>query len=69
LKKFRASYVFRASTIFSKIPNDKRYFNTGKNFRAHSVFQGKHRLVKNPERKKYIQYSEFRATLFFMASA
>ena len=61
--------VFRESTICSKIPNDKRYFNTVKNFRAHSVLQGKHRLLKNPECKQYIQYSEFRATLFFRSSA
>ena len=27
-------------------------------FRAHSVFQGKRKLLKNPECKKYIQYSE-----------
>jgi len=27
-------------------------------FRAHSVFQGKHKLLKNPERENYIQYSE-----------
>jgi len=26
-------------------------------FKAHSVFQGKRKLLKNPERKKYIQYS------------
>ena len=34
LKIFRANSVFRASTICSKIPNDKRYFNTVKNSRA-----------------------------------
>ena len=27
-------------------------------FKAHSVFQGKHKLLKNPECKNYIQYSE-----------
>jgi len=27
-------------------------------FKAHSVFQGKRKLFKNPECKKYIQYSE-----------
>ena len=32
-------------------------------------FQGKRKLLKNPECKKYIQYSEFMATLFFRASA
>ena len=29
-----------------------------KKFRARSVFQGKRKLLKNPECKKYIQYSE-----------
>jgi len=38
-----------------------------KNFRANSVFQGKRKLLKNPECKKYIQYSE--KFLFFRASA
>jgi len=28
---------------------DKTYFNTVKNFRAHSVFQGKRKLLKNTE--------------------
>jgi len=27
-------------------------------FSAHSVFQGKRKLLKNPEYEKYIQYSE-----------
>jgi len=27
-------------------------------FKAHSVFQGKRKLLKNPECKKYIKYSE-----------
>jgi len=27
-------------------------------FRAHSVYQGKRKLLKHPECKKYIQYSE-----------
>jgi len=34
------------------------YFNTVKNSWAPSVFQGKHKFLKNPECKKYIQYSE-----------
>jgi len=37
---------------------DKKYFNAVKNFTAHSVFQGKRKLLKNPECKKYVQYSE-----------
>ena len=48
----------------------KNIFNTAKNFRALSVFQGKRKLLKNPECKKYIQYSEnFRATLFFFRAS
>jgi len=47
-----------ASASSSKILNDKSIFNTGKKFRAHSVFQGKHKLLKYPECKNYIQYSE-----------
>jgi len=30
----------------------KSIFNTVKNFRANSVFQGKNKLLKNPERWK-----------------
>ena len=33
---------------------------------GHSVFQGKRKLLKNPECKKYIQYSEnFQGKLCF----
>jgi len=33
-------------------------------FKAQSVFQGKRKLLKNPESKKYIQYSEkFQASI------
>jgi len=38
LKKFRASYVFRASTSCSEIQKDKKYFNAVKSFKANSVF-------------------------------
>ena len=31
------------------------YIFTVKNFRAHSIFLGKHKLLKNPECAKYIQ--------------
>jgi len=54
-KIFRANSVFRASASCSKILNDKKYFTTVKNFRAtlffraNSVFQGKRKLLKNPE--------------------
>jgi len=41
-----------------------------KDFRAHSVFQGKNKLLKNPECKKYIQYSEkFQGKLCFLGQA
>jgi len=41
-----------------------------KNFRATRVFQGKRKLLKNPEWQKiYIQYSEFNASPAFRASA
>ena len=32
-----------------------KYIFTVKIFRAHSIFLGKHKLLKNPECKKYIQ--------------
>jgi len=54
LEKFRANFVFRASSSCSKIQKDKKYFNTVKNFRANSVFQGKRRLFKILNDKKYI---------------
>jgi len=47
----------RASTSCSKILNSKKYIQYCE-FRAPSVFQGKHKLLKTPECKKYIQYSE-----------
>jgi len=35
-------------------------------FRAHSVFQGKHKLLKNPESENYIQCSDnFQGKLCF----
>jgi len=43
----------------------KNIFNTVKNF-SESLFSGQAQAVKNPECKKFIQYSEnFRAILFF----
>ena len=50
LEKFRANSVFRASSCFSKILKDRKYFNTVKN----SVFQGKRRLFKILYDKKHI---------------
>jgi len=55
-EKIRANFVFRASSSFSKILKDKKYFNTVKNPKADSVFRGKHRLFKILKDKKYIQY-------------
>jgi len=60
---------FRASELLN-ILNVKSIFNAVKNFRANSVFQGKHKFLKNPECKKYIQYSEnFQGNLCFSAQA
>ena len=49
----------------------KNMFNAVKNFRGNSVFQGKRKLLKNPEYKKYIHYSEnFQSnSVIFRASA
>jgi len=46
LKNFRANSVFRASASCSKILDDKKY---SENFQGNSVFQGKRKLLKNPE--------------------
>jgi len=54
----------------SKILNIKSIFNTVKNFRAHSVSQGKRKLLKNPDVEKYIQCGEkFQGTLCFSCQA
>jgi len=50
VKIFRATLFFRASTSCSKILNDKKYIFTTVNSR-HTVFQGKPKLLKNPESK------------------
>jgi len=69
LEKLRANSVFRASSSSSKIPNDKKYFNTLKIFRANFVFQGKRRLFKILNDKKYIFNTVNSGhTLFFKAS-
>jgi len=47
VKNSGETLVFRGSASCSKILNDKIYLNTGKNFRATSVFQGKCKLLKN----------------------
>jgi len=42
--------VFRASSSSTKILKGEKYFNAVGIFRAYSVFQGKHKLLKSPER-------------------
>jgi len=69
-EKLQGTLFFRANASCSKILNVKIKLDTVKNFRAHSVFQGKRKLLKNPECKKYIQYSEkFQGTLYFLGQA
>jgi len=46
--KFWEQTLFSGQALVAKILNDKKYFNTGKNFQGNRVFQGK--LIKNPER-------------------
>ena len=48
---------FRARASCSKILNVKCTFNTVKNFRENTVFQGRRNLLKNPERWKNFQYN------------
>jgi len=50
---------FRASASCSKILNVKCIFNTVKNFWANSVFEGKVKLLKNPEPWKNVQYTVY----------
>jgi len=64
--------IIRASASCSKIMNHKKYIQYSE-FRTHySVFQGKRKLLKNPECKKYIQHTTqwgiSKQTLFFRAS-
>jgi len=49
LKNFRANSVFRASAGCSKILDDKKIFQYSEKFQDNSVFQGKRKLLKNPE--------------------
>jgi len=62
VKNFWATLFFRASARCSKILNDKKgMFNTVKNIRASACI-----LLKTPECKKYIPYSEkLQGTLCF----
>ena len=66
VKNFKKSSVFRASASSSKNP----YFNAVKIFKANSVFQGKQKLLKYPECKKYINtVKNFMTNSVFRASA
>ena len=69
LKIFRANSVFRASTICSKIRNDKRYFNTVKNSRA-TLFSGQAQVAQKSWMSKVysIQWKISGYTLFFRES-
>jgi len=52
-EKFQGTLCFSGQAqMCSKILNVKSIFNTVKNFRAHAVFQGKCKLLKNPKCKK-----------------
>ena len=70
LKNFRANSVFRASTSFSKILNDKKYLNTVNIFRATLFFGASASCSKILNNKKYI-FSTVKSghPLFFRASA
>jgi len=59
-KIFRAPFALRASASCSKILNNKKYtFNTVKSIRATLFFRASAcKLLKTPECKTYIQYSE-----------
>jgi len=60
-----ATLFFRASAVAQKSWMVKNIFSTVKNFRE-TLFSGQAQAVKNPDCKKYIQYSgNFRAALFF----
>jgi len=66
-KYFNAGKFFRANASCWKFWMIKTIYSI--QIQAHSVFQGKHKLLKNRECKKHIQCSEnFQGTLFFSAS-
>jgi len=68
VKLFRATLIFRASVSCSKVLNDKKYILSTMN-QEHTVFQGKSRLLKNPEWKNIFNTVEnFRANSVFRAS-
>jgi len=49
LKIFRANFAFRASASCSKLLNDKKIFQSSKNFQGKLYFQDKRKLLKIPE--------------------
>jgi len=57
VKNFRANSVFQGKPKSFKILNDKKYIFSTVNS-GHTFFQGKKKLLKHPECKKYIKYSE-----------
>ena len=48
-EKFQRNSVFRANASCSKILDDKKIFQYSEKFQGNSVFQGKRKLLKNPE--------------------
>jgi len=52
--QIQGTLIFTASTRCLKILNVKSIFNTVKNFKAHSVFQGKCKVAQNPVNGKII---------------
>jgi len=61
VKSFRATLFLKASASYSKILNIKSTFNTcSENFQGNSFSQGKRKLLKNSECKKYIQYMQWK---------
>ena len=69
VKMFRATLFFRASANCSKFWMIKIHIQCSE-FRAHSVFQGKQKLLKHPECKKYIKYNaDVMTNAVFKASA
>jgi len=69
VKNFRANSVFQGKRRLFKILNDKKYILNTVNSGT-LCFQGKHKLLKNPECKNYIQYSEnFQGKLCFSGQA
>jgi len=64
--ELRENSVFKARASCSKILNDKKYFNTVKNFRATLFFKASASCSNILNGKKYIQYSgKFHGKLCF----